>query len=340
MMTIILILAGFVCLFLGGESLVRGSVSLARRFGMSELVIGLTLVGFGTSLPELVTSLRALQSDAVGLSIGNVIGSNIANIMLVLGVAAIIAPIVTSPKALARDGLVMLAATVLFAALLWIDAFTRITGLLMVTLLVSYLIVSIWLDRRQETPVAVVHEETAEVFEKRDALWTAIAFAAGGAVAIIFGAQFLVQGGTAAARALGVAETVIGISVLAVGTSLPELVTSIVAARRGKSDVALGNVLGSNIFNILGILGISAAVIPFSVSIQPALTLEGHAASQAISQSVVSSADMQALALSVILLALFAYTGRRIARWEGLVLLGGYVLYLSLRFGLMPGTGG
>ncbi|MEL6829185.1 MAG: calcium/sodium antiporter [Pseudomonadota bacterium] len=339
MMTLLLIIAGFAGLLLGGEILVRGAVSIARRFGMSELVIGLTLVGFGTSLPELVTSLRALQADAVGLSIGNVLGSNIANIMLVLGVAAIITPIITSPRALARDGLFMVAATGLFAVLLWIDAFTRTTGLFMVGLLLTYLVLSIWLDRRRENPVALLHQETGEVFEKRDGLWTAIALTIGGATSIIFGAQFLVQGGTSAARMLGVSETVIGISVLAVGTSLPELVTSFAAARRGKSDVALGNLLGSNIFNILGIIGVSASVIPFSVNASPELTLGGHAASQALTESVVSSTDMQALGLSVVLLALFAYTGRRIARWEGLVLLGGYALYLGLRFGLVPVPG-
>lgn len=340
MMTILLVVGGFVGLFLGGESLVRGAVSLARRFGMSELVIGLTLVGFGTSLPELVTSLQALQSNAVGLSVGNVLGSNIANVLLVLGVAAMIAPIQISPRAMSRDGIFMLSATLLFVIILWLDGFTRLTGLFLVCLLIGYLVLSIWLDRRGANPVAVVHQETGEVFEKQDGVWTALGLALGGAALIIVGAQFLVAGGTQAARGLGVSETVIGISILAIGTSLPELVTSIVAARRGKSDVALGNVLGSNIFNVLGIMGVSATVIPFSVNVPAPLPLDEHAASAIVTQSVVTWADIQALGLSVVLLGLFAYTGRRIARWEGLVLLAAYALYLGLSFDVIPVPGG
>lgn len=340
MMTILFILGGFVGLFLGGETLVRGAVCLARRFGMSELVIGLTLVGFGTSLPELVTSLQALQTGAVGLSIGNVIGSNVANILLVLGTAAVIAPIVTSPKSLARDGLFMLGVTVLFAILLWFDAFSRLTGLAMVTLLAFYLWVSVLLDRAELSPVSKVRNEAANGFHKQDGIALALGLVVFGAVSIALGASFLVRGGTEAARALGVSETVIGISVLAIGTSLPELMTSISAARRGNADVALGNVIGSNIFNILGILGVSAAVIPFSVNVPIDLALDGIAATQTVTQSVVEWADVQALGLTVVLLGLFAYTGRQIARWEGAVLLAGYVLYLGLRFGLMPVPGG
>ena len=148
MMMTLLILGGFVLLFAGGEALVRGSVGVARKAGMSELVIGLTLVGFGTSLPELVTSLEALHEGAVGISIGNVIGSNVANILLVIGAAAFVRAIHTDPKALMRDGLFMIAVTILFAVIVWIDGFTRLTGILFTTLLVVYLIVSVVLDRQ------------------------------------------------------------------------------------------------------------------------------------------------------------------------------------------------
>ena len=346
-----LIIAGFVLLFAGGEALVRGSVGIARKFGMSELVIGLTLVGFGTSLPELVTSLRALSEGAVGLSVGNIVGSNVANILLVLGVAALVAPIITSPRALARDGMVMLAVTLLFAALLWLDMFTRPVGIAMVAALFAYLIFSIVLDRRSNSAAGSVHQGEAEEFASNDPIWMAVLLAIAGIAGVVFGAKFLIDGGSQAARLYGVSETVIGISVLAIGTSLPELVTSVVAARKGKADVALGNILGSNIFNILGIMGISAIVFPFSVSgvVETVSDLSANAAGamQAPadvmqSMSLITWTDMGALALSVFLLGLFAYTGRRLARWEGAVLLTSYVLYLGLRFDLIPlfGFGG
>ena len=148
----ILILAGFILLFIGGEALVRGSVGVARKFGMSELIIGLTLVGFGTSLPELVTSLQALSEGAVGLSIGNVIGSNVANILLVIGAAAMVRAIHTNPGALARDGLFMAFVTALFIAVIWVDGFTRLTGIVFVCLLLAYMIRSI----ASRTPMAVM----------------------------------------------------------------------------------------------------------------------------------------------------------------------------------------
>ncbi|MDJ0920288.1 MAG: calcium/sodium antiporter [Henriciella sp.] len=343
-MTILLILGGFALLFAGGEALVRGSVGVARKFGLSELVIGLTLVGFGTSLPELVTSLRALDQGAVGLSIGNVIGSNVANILLVLGVAALVMPIVTSPRALARDGLVVLAVTVLFALLVWFDLFTRLTGILMVVLLVTYLIGSIILDRQEGSEAGHMHEEESETIETNDPIWLAALLTVGGIAGVVFGARFLVDGGTAAARSLGVTETVIGISILAFGTSLPELMTSIAAARKGKADVALGNVLGSNIFNILGIIGVSAIVFPFTLagggSVDASAPLEVAAMTFEAATSVVTWTDMGALGLSLFLLALFAYTGRKLARWEGAVLLLSYLVYLGLRFDLIPAIGG
>ena len=138
-----LIAGGLILLFAGGEMLVRGSVGVARRLGMSELLIGLTLVGFGTSMPELVTSLQALSDGAVGLSVGNVIGSNVANVLLVIGAACLISPIITNPRALARDGLFMVAATVLFAIVLWFDGFSRLTGLFFVAILAVYLVISV-----------------------------------------------------------------------------------------------------------------------------------------------------------------------------------------------------
>ncbi|MEM8617508.1 MAG: calcium/sodium antiporter [Pseudomonadota bacterium] len=340
----LLILAGFILLFAGGEALVRGSVGVARRVGMSELVIGLTLVGFGTSLPELVTSLQALSTGAVGLSVGNVIGSNVANILLVIGAAALVRAITTNPRALARDGLFMFAVTVLFALIVWYDLFTRWTGIALTVLLVAYLIVSVILDRRANSAAGTMHQGEAEEFESDDPIWLSILLTLGGIAGVIFGARFLVDGGSQAARLFGVSETVIGISIVAIGTSLPELVTSVMAARKGKADVALGNVLGSNVFNILGILGISAIVFPFSVrgggsvnaSGDAAIPLEVSAMQFDGAMGLVTWTDMGALFLSLFLLFLFAFTGRRLARWEGGILLAAYLLYLGLRFDLVP----
>lgn len=342
MMMTLLILGGFILLFLGGEALVRGSVGIARKAGMSELVIGLTLVGFGTSLPELVTSLEALSEGAVGLSIGNVIGSNVANIMLVIGAAAFVRAITTNPSALARDGIFMVAVTALFAGIVWIDGFTRTTGIAFTALLVAYLVFSVIADRQANNASGGMHEDEAGEFDNNDAFWLSAVLTLAGIAGVIFGARFLVQGGSDAARLLGVSETVIGISIVAIGTSLPELVTSIVAARRGKADVALGNVLGSNVFNILGILGISAIVFPFSlIETSPAgVPLEVAAMQFGQAASMVTWTDMGALILSLFLLFIFAFTGRKLARWEGGILLTAYFLYIGMRFDVIPMFGG
>ena len=341
---VLLIIGGLVLLFAGGEFLVRGSVGVARRLGMSELLIGLTLVGFGTSMPELVTSLQALSDGSVGLSIGNVIGSNIANVLLVIGAACLISPIVTNPRALARDGLFMVAVTALFAAVIWIDGFTRLTGLIFIGILAVYLLVSVLLDRRRGSAAGAVHSGEAEVVETTEPLWISLLLALGGIVGVILGARFLVSGGSDLARVFGISETVIGLSIVAIGTSLPELVTSVVSALKGKADVALGNVIGSNIFNILGIMGISAAVFPFSLmaSREPAAgtPVDVSAMEYGEMTSLVTMQDMGALALSVFLLVLFAYTGRKLARWEGVVLLMSYAVYMALSFGLLPRIGG
>lgn len=341
MMMFVLILAGFVLLFAGGESLVRGSVGIARKFGMSELVIGLTLVGFGTSLPEMVTSLEALSEGAVGLSIGNVIGSNVANILLVIGAAALVKSFMTNPRALARDGLFMVAVTIVFAVVVWFDMFTRLTGIMFVLLLLAYLTGSIILDRRANSAAGGMHQGEAEEFDADDPVWLSAVMTLAGIIGVIVGAKFLVSGGSDAARLFGVSETVIGISIVAIGTSLPELVTSVMAARKGKADVALGNVLGSNVFNILGILGVSAIVFPFSlidtsVAAVAGAPLEVAAMTFGEARSLVTWTDMGAIGLSIFLLGLFAFTCRKLARWEGATLLGAYFLYIGLRFDMIP----
>ncbi len=333
-----MIAGGLLLLFIGGESLVRGSVGVARRLGVSELIIGLTLVGFGTSVPELVTSLRAIETDAVGIAVGNVVGSNIANVLLVLGVAAMIRPILTNPRALARDSAFMVAVTIAFCGLIYFDLFTRPVGIALVVLLVAYVIGSLVWDQRSRNDAAHMHQEEAETFVTDESLVLAGLLAILGIVGVIFGARLLVDGGVQLARAAGISETVVGLTVVAIGTSLPELATSAISALRGRSDVALGNIIGSNIFNMLGIIGITAIVHPFSVvAPQPAARSPlGEDVQGVVELPLISMEDIGALILSVFALVLFAFTGRKIARWEGMVLLAGYCLYFGLLFDIIP----
>lgn len=313
MTTLALIIVGLVGLMLGGELLVRGAVSAAKAFGISPMVIGLTLVGFGTSTPELVTSLQAALAGSPGIAIGNVVGSNIGNVLLILGIAALIAPIAVDPAALKRDGAVMIAATALCMGAVVVGQVDRLAGALLVVGLAVYLTVTLLLERRaSKSPSADVYAAESEAVPGPDySLGWSLLLALGGLIITILGARFLVSGAVTAAQAIGLSEAVIGLTIVAIGTSMPELVTSVIAVRKGQGDVALGNVIGSNIFNILGILGVTALVQPMVV---PAQIIEF---------------DMWVLAASAVLLVVFARTGRRISRLEGAVMLALYVAYLA-----------
>ncbi|MEM9897870.1 MAG: calcium/sodium antiporter [Pseudomonadota bacterium] len=343
-MSYIFILGGLVLLFFGGEAVVRGSVGVARRLGVSELVIGLTLVGFGTSAPELVTSLQAVSKGAVGMSVGNVAGSNIANILLVMGIAAVIRPIVTKPRALMRDFSVMVFATLVFAALAYYDIFTRLAGLLLVLMLVAYIGSSFMLDR-DNGDAAMMHADEGELIETNDPLPLAALLSLGGILGVVLGAKLLVDGGIDIAQRFGVSDTLIGLTIVAIGTSLPEVATVGVSAMRGKSDVALGTVLGSNIFNVFGIIGVTALVHPFSLFAPPVAghqpgfdygeTLSRGGEALAAGHSLTWT-DISTIILSVFFIIIFALTGKRLARWEGGLLLTGYALYMGFLFNLVP----
>ena len=334
-----MVFGGFILLFVGGESLVRGSVGIARKLNVSELVIGLTLVGFGTSVPELVTSLEAVLSGAEGMSVGNVAGSNVANILLVLGVAALIRPITSNPRALARDFTVMVGVTLIFCALAYYDTFSRAVGLGLFALLIFYILTSFLLDKTADNQAGQMHAEEGELIQANDALPMAFFFAIAGIVGVVFGAKILVEGGIDIASNFGVSETLIGLTLVAFGTSLPELATAGISAMRGKSDVALGTVLGSNIFNILGIIGVTAIVHPFNLTGDgQGLAGASYSAGDALSTAsdALTWTDISTLALSVFLVFIFAFTGKKIARWEGAIMLGGYLLYIGLLFGYIP----
>lgn len=309
---VVSVLIGLVGLVLGGELLVRGSVAVARRLRVSPLLIGLTLVGFGTSTPELVTSLSASLAGSPGIAVGNVVGSNIANILLILGLAALVRPLAIPLSSLRRDGTAMLIATLACAAAIVWGELPRLVGLLFLAALAGYVISTYLHERRAHDASASMHEaEAKSVSATVDPPWLAIGMAAGGLVLTIFGARYLVDGAIGMSRAAGISETTIGLTVVAVGTSLPELVTSLLAAWRRQADIAFGNILGSNIFNALGILGGTALVTPIPIPPE------------------IARLDVWVMLAATGLLVVFAASGRRLSRWEGGVFLAGYTGYVA-----------
>jgi cation:H+ antiporter len=325
METWVALIAGLALLVVGGELLVRGAVQLAERMGVSPLLIGLTLVGFGTSTPELVTSVQASLAGSPGIAVGNIVGSNLANILVILGLSALISPVAVGSKALQRDGGFVVGAAALMVAVGFAWTLDRIVGVAFVLLLAGYLLLA-WRTERLGLDHTAAFEK-AEAFEGvhpsgvhqagasapgagMGGLLLSLAFALGGLVLVVIGGGWLVEGAIGLARAWGISETVIGLTIVAIGTSAPELVTSIVAAARRQSDVALGNVLGSNIYNILGIGGVTALIAPTEV---PA--------------AIVTFDAPVMLAVSLALLVL-ARTGMRIGRREGAALLAGYGAYV------------
>lgn len=255
MLTYLILAFGLVALFVGGDFLVKGASGLALRFGLSPMVIGLTVVGFGTSAPELLVSLNAALGGQSGIAIGNVVGSNIANTLLILGLAALLAPIVVTFKTIRRDLGWMVAATLALPLVLWSGDMGRVEGLVLVAGLAVFLITS--LQAGGHIPDEIT---------PAGSLWRNLLLTLGGLVTLMVGAHYLVQSATIIARDFGVSEAMIGLSIVAVGTSLPELATTVTAVIRGQRDIAIGNVIGSNIFNILGILGVTALVTPIPVA--------------------------------------------------------------------------
>ena len=245
-------------MFFGGEALVRGSVGIARRMAIPPLLIGLTVVGFGTSTPELLVSVDAALRGAPDIAIGNIVGSNIANMLLIVGVTCLVWPIAVSGSTLRRDTAVMVIGVLALVPIFAIGEMGRFAGGLLVTGLASYLI---W-AYLQPGDAAVEDIDTPPLVSALvSVLWVV-----GGLVVLMFGARFLVDGSVSIARGFGVSEAFIGLTIVAIGTSLPELATSVIAAFRRQSEIAIGNIVGSNIFNVLGILGITALIKPIPVA--------------------------------------------------------------------------
>jgi len=304
--------SGLVILMFSGEATVRGAVGLARLLGVSPAMIGLTVVAFGTSAPELVVSMQAAVDGAPDIAIGNVVGSNIANILLILGAAALVAPLIADPGMVRRDGVAMLIALALLCILGLSGTIVAWQGILMLVVLVGYVAGSYIVDRRDKTAAAELHARESEELAgvpQRPAL--VAVYVAAGLAGLVLGAHLLVDGAVGVARAAGVPETVIGLSLVAVGTSLPELAATVVAAWRRHTDVAIGNVLGSNLFNVLLILGTASLVAPLPVAPD------------------IAGIDLWVMLGSGLVLMPIMITGWHISRAEGVFLLLLYATYIG-----------
>lgn len=265
-MIYLMLIGGLLLLLVGAEIMLKGAIGLANKFNLSKLVIGLTVVAFGTSAPEFVVSLNAVLSGSSGLAIGNLIGSNIANILLVLAVAGLITPIVIQPRSLKNDGYLLLGGTVLFSITIFFGDITSFTALILVSYFVFFIFYSFFREKRSaNTTKQQTNSVADEIDDAPNSLIKIILYLIIGFSGLIYGSDLLVIGGVGVARVFGIGEAVIGLTIVAFGTSLPELAATAVAAYRKHSDVALGNMVGSNIFNIIGIVGVVGLVSPMEV---------------------------------------------------------------------------
>ena len=254
------LIGGFVLLFFGGDWLVNGGVALARRFRISPLVIGMTIVAFGTSAPELLVSTISAIKGSAGIAMGNVIGSNIANIGLILGLTALICPIETDNSKVVRHGSIMIASSLLLLVFALRSGISRIEGLILFVCLILFTTISIRKGRTQQQDAEIEDQEG-----KPMTILAAIGLIALSCAMLAFGADILVDGATTLASAMGVSDKVIGLTIVALGTSLPELAASVAAAFKKEMDISIGNIIGSNIFNILCVLGVSTSIKPISL---------------------------------------------------------------------------
>lgn len=301
------ILLGLILLYYGGDFLVTGSVRLSRFFKLSTFVIGATVIAFGTSAPELAVAILAALDAAPELAMGNVIGSNIANIGLVLGLTALIAPLVISPKRLKHEYPPLFLATLIILLLAWDLNIHPSEGIIMLALLALYL----WRSFNQKEDFETGQEEVGLFANKGISYQFVLVLF--GLVGLVSGAKFLVSGGVSIARMIGISEWFIGITIVAIGTSLPEIVASIMAARRGQGEMAIGNIFGSNIFNILMVLGITSVIHPLNIQepIHPDLNI--------------------AVGITILLLVLLLLGKYFLKKLGGIVLLSTYCLYITLK---------
>lgn len=322
-MSWLLLLAGFAVLVVGGELLVRGASALSARMGISPMVVGLTVVAIGSSLPELAVGVDAAVRGSPGLVTGNIVGTNIVNLLLVLGLAAAIQPIITVRQMLRLDLPAVAAAAVLLLVLSLGGSLTWPAGVLLLLVGVAYTATILWYTKRsraQELSRQAAQVQTVETTDTQDAPpagWRRGAVDAvlllGGIALVILGADWLVTGAVDIASELGVSDALIGLTIVAVGTSAPELVTTVVATLRGQASMAVGNLIGSSVYNIEFILGATVLVAPDGIPVP----------------DEVLRVDMPVLVVVSLLVVLMFRTGRRMSRWEGLLLVAFYAVYLT-----------
>jgi cation:H+ antiporter len=311
-----LFVAGLVALFAGASLLVRGASRLALSLGISPLVVGLTVVAFGTSAPEMAVSVGSAWSGTTDLALGNAVGSNIFNVLFILGVAALITPLAVDRQVIRQEAPIMVGGAALLVVMAWDSLISRAEGMLLAGLLVAYTVFLVLQSRRDRSAAAEYGSDLRRDAGRWDsARWVQLALVIGGLVLLVGGSQALVTSAVAFARVLGVSDVVIGLTIVAAGTSLPEVAASVVAALKGERDIAVGNVVGSCVFNLLGVVGLAAL-----------------AASVAGSGGLPVPQGIRDFDLWVMFGALIAclpvfLTGREIARWEGALFLSYYVAY-------------
>jgi len=306
-------LGGLVLLVGGAEALVRGAGKLAISFGVSPLVVGLTVVAFGTSSPELAVSVQSAFNGKVDILIGNVVGSNIFNVWFVLGACALIAPLMINRQIIRQEVPIMIAATLLLVGFMWNGDVSRVEAAIMLALLIIYTVFLI-VQSRKEKKLTAAEDAELGLSSSWDRHWSMqVVLIAVGLFLLVQGSNWLVEAAIIFAKSMGVSELVIGLTIVAAGTSMPEVATSILATIRGQRDIAVGNVIGSSTFNILGVLGVTGIVAPTSLIVAP---------------SILSFDMWVMLAVAVAAFPIFL-TGRQIARWEGAVFLGYYAAYTA-----------
>jgi cation:H+ antiporter len=317
LVSIVLIVLGLVLLVIGGETLLRGAVGLATLMRLTPAVIGLTVVAAGTSVPELAVGMIATARESPAITVGNVVGSNIFNIAFILGVCALVRPLAITGNTIKLEYPVLALVTLMGVAVCYDGRINRLDAGLFLAVYVGFTVYVVRLVRRQMN-AAEVREFGAEVKElvgpptRRPRAWTCAALVIGGVALLAGGANATVEGAVDLARLLGMTERVIGLTIVAAGTGLPEVVTSLVSSVRGRDDVAIGNVIGSNLFNILGILGLTAMIVPLPVD-----------------SAIVASDNWWMLAITILLFPII-FTGRQVNRWEGGFLLSTYAAYLAI----------
>ncbi len=313
-LTLVLFLLGFVFLVVGADTLVKGASTFATSVGISPLVVGLTIIAFGTSAPELAVSVQSAYNGQPDLTVGNVIGSNILNILMVLGIAAVITPLTVNIKLIKLDVPLMIAVSILLYILSMDLVISILDGAILFSILLIYTIYLIVQSRRDNSIIIEAELEELEELEKESkemSIWIKILYIIIGLVLLIVGSDWLVDGAVMIAQFFGLSELIIGLTIIAIGTSLPELAATIAASLRGERDMVIGGAVGSNLFNICMVLGLSSVVAPNGIDVSP----------------IALNVDMVIMIAVAILCLPTFFSGRQLDRWEGLLFLAYYAAY-------------